>query len=340
MAGYPATPAGWIRPGWRDTTKDIGTVGVMTRRSARFPAAAFSGRVRAGVARSGECAMFEEIARTPVAPDDPLARSDQALPADFFTRTLAGMSETDLLDYAALGQTAVALLSDSIARLRADSALSDAGIPLQRLNDLRRFLRYVTPAPLKFADAAGSGDSLMSDTGDQPDLVDPQLLLLVVSDPGFKGQHLFPVRKKTAEGGMVLWDRYQIKALIDLLALWGRALRRKVRQAQRQNLPPAGSAKQPAAPGPDAGDAATAPRPDGPEDLPALLSAADLSDRLQQPRSRVESFLRRFRKSHRDCYTEADSPRRNEPRYLYRVADVWPALTAKRRTSDGRKKNS
>jgi hypothetical protein len=63
-----------------------------------------------------------------------------------------------------------------------------------------------------------------------------------------------------------------------------------------------------------------------PADLPQLLSATDLAARLRQPPDRVETFLRRRRASHPDCYIEGDNPRKNEPRYLYRVADVWPAL--------------
>jgi hypothetical protein len=61
-------------------------------------------------------------------------------------------------------------------------------------------------------------------------------------------------------------------------------------------------------------------------ELPTVLSAADLARALEQPGSRVESFLRRFREDHPDSFTEVDNPRKNEPRYLYRTADVWPAL--------------
>jgi hypothetical protein len=61
-------------------------------------------------------------------------------------------------------------------------------------------------------------------------------------------------------------------------------------------------------------------------ELPAMLSAPDLARTLEQPVSRVESFLRRFREDHPDSFTEVDNPRKNEPRYLYRTADVWPAL--------------
>jgi hypothetical protein len=89
--------------------------------------------------------------------------------------------------------------------------------------------------------------------------------------------------------------------------------------------------RQPAAPGrpADAGQAL----------LTALMSAADLAKLLGQPTDRVETFLRRYRADHPDCCTEVDSRRTNEPRYLYRTADVWPALVQKlsewRRLTDG-----
>lgn len=60
--------------------------------------------------------------------------------------------------------------------------------------------------------------------------------------------------------------------------------------------------------------------------LPSLLSAAELAKRIGQPVARVESFLRRYRAKHPDCFIESSCSRRNEPRYLFRTADVWPAL--------------
>jgi hypothetical protein len=61
--------------------------------------------------------------------------------------------------------------------------------------------------------------------------------------------------------------------------------------------------------------------------LPPLLSAADLARQLRQPMRRVETFLRRYhREEHQDCRTEVPNPRKREPKYLYRTADVWPAL--------------
>jgi hypothetical protein len=60
--------------------------------------------------------------------------------------------------------------------------------------------------------------------------------------------------------------------------------------------------------------------------LGTLLSASDLAEHLAQPTDRVETFLRRYRQSHRDCFQEVEHPRRNEARILYRTDDVWPAL--------------
>jgi hypothetical protein len=60
-------------------------------------------------------------------------------------------------------------------------------------------------------------------------------------------------------------------------------------------------------------------------DLP-FQSAGDLARRFGWSVGAVESFLRRYRERFVDCFDEADGRRRNEPRYLYRVADVLPAL--------------
>jgi hypothetical protein len=65
------------------------------------------------------------------------------------------------------------------------------------------------------------------------------------------------------------------------------------------------------------------------------MGSADLARLLGENPDAVESFLRRYRKEFSDCYIENESPRVNEPRYLYRPADVWPALLAWR---DGRRK--
>jgi hypothetical protein len=60
-----------------------------------------------------------------------------------------------------------------------------------------------------------------------------------------------------------------------------------------------------------------------------LMSAADLAKHLGQPVERVEVALRRHRQNHRDCVVETSNPRVREPRYLYRVRDVWPVLVGK-----------
>jgi hypothetical protein len=63
-------------------------------------------------------------------------------------------------------------------------------------------------------------------------------------------------------------------------------------------------------------------------DLPPFASAKDLATLIGKPSnaSAVESFLRRYRDKYPDCYTENESPRKNDPKYLYRVADVLPVL--------------
>jgi hypothetical protein len=63
-----------------------------------------------------------------------------------------------------------------------------------------------------------------------------------------------------------------------------------------------------------------------------LFSAPDLARQLGLPIPRVESCLRRYRDKYPDCYVQIpeDDRRRNEPKYLYRRAEVWPALQALR----------
>jgi hypothetical protein len=65
------------------------------------------------------------------------------------------------------------------------------------------------------------------------------------------------------------------------------------------------------------------PMPPGP-----VYSATDLAGFLKQPDSRVETFLRRYREDHQDCYDEVDSARVNEARFLYHTAAIWPVLVA------------
>jgi hypothetical protein len=59
---------------------------------------------------------------------------------------------------------------------------------------------------------------------------------------------------------------------------------------------------------------------------PTLLSATDLADRLGQSRDAVSAWLRRYRRRFPDCVRETEGARRNDPRYLYRTADVLPDL--------------
>jgi hypothetical protein len=100
---------------------------------------------------------------------------------------------------------------------------------------------------------------------------------------------------------------------------WDAGIKQEVAALQRR-LRSVGATVQQA----DARNATSNEEANGP--LPVMLSAADLARSLGQPVSRVESFLRRFRESHPDCSIQVDSPRKNEPRVLYRTADVWPAL--------------
>jgi hypothetical protein len=81
------------------------------------------------------------------------------------------------------------------------------------------------------------------------------------------------------------------------------------------------TASPPAQPLPESAPGETLPTP-----LVQFLSAPDLARLLDQPVPRVETFLRRFREDHRDCFVETGNPRKNEARYLYRTAEVWPAL--------------
>ena len=62
--------------------------------------------------------------------------------------------------------------------------------------------------------------------------------------------------------------------------------------------------------------------------LPVLLCASDIAKRIQQNVKSVTSFLTRFAVKKPDCRVANDSKRKNEPEYLYRTADVWPALQA------------
>ena len=60
--------------------------------------------------------------------------------------------------------------------------------------------------------------------------------------------------------------------------------------------------------------------------LPVMLSASDIAKRIKRNPKSVTSFLTRFAEKYPDCRVENNSKRKNEPGYLYRTADVWPAL--------------
>jgi hypothetical protein len=59
-----------------------------------------------------------------------------------------------------------------------------------------------------------------------------------------------------------------------------------------------------------------------------LLSATELARALGANPDAVETWLRRRRETHLDCYhvNDRDDRRRNEAKYLYRVDEVWPPL--------------
>ena len=59
---------------------------------------------------------------------------------------------------------------------------------------------------------------------------------------------------------------------------------------------------------------------------PALLAASDIAKRIKRNVKSVSSFLTRFAAKNQNCRTETETPKPNEPQYLYRTADVWPAL--------------
>jgi hypothetical protein len=56
--------------------------------------------------------------------------------------------------------------------------------------------------------------------------------------------------------------------------------------------------------------------------LATFLSAPDLARFFDLPKDAVEAFLRRHRDKFPDCSIENEAPRKNDPKYLYRTADV------------------
>lgn len=72
-----------------------------------------------------------------------------------------------------------------------------------------------------------------------------------------------------------------------------------------------------------------APPPLPPRPTAALMASADLTAALGLPESRanaVDVALRKYADRNRGCRESVENPRRGEPRYLYRVDEVWPML--------------
>ncbi len=74
--------------------------------------------------------------------------------------------------------------------------------------------------------------------------------------------------------------------------------------------------------------------PAGAEEPPAAsqLSAKDLAVLLRKrgfakaTNDAVYGYLRRYAQDHSDCCFQVPNPKRNEPRILYRIPEVWPVL--------------
>jgi hypothetical protein len=88
-------------------------------------------------------------------------------------------------------------------------------------------------------------------------------------------------------------------------------------------------ASLPAAITPNAPAAGAVQMLETPARLPAFASASDLAVYCGLGGNQVETFLRRYREKFPDCYREAEGGRVNEPKYLYRTADVLPELQKK-----------
>lgn len=65
--------------------------------------------------------------------------------------------------------------------------------------------------------------------------------------------------------------------------------------------------------------------------IATFMAAADLAAALGVPDSAnaVDLALRRFHEKNPGCRDEIQTPRRGEPRYVYRVKEVWPHLLSK-----------
>lgn len=60
--------------------------------------------------------------------------------------------------------------------------------------------------------------------------------------------------------------------------------------------------------------------------LAFALSVAEIAERIGRNEKSVGSFLGRLAKKQPDCRIEIPNRRVREPEYLYRTADVWPAI--------------
>ena len=60
--------------------------------------------------------------------------------------------------------------------------------------------------------------------------------------------------------------------------------------------------------------------------LMKMATAPDIARLLQLSSSRVETALRRFREDHPECCEPVGNPRKNEPQYIYRTAEIRPVL--------------
>jgi hypothetical protein len=123
------------------------------------------------------------------------------------------------------------------------------------------------------------------------------------------------------------------KELATLAAASGEPSRPDVTRSGEQAATPTTGKTPPLGPSAPAGEAAEArAKPDVarlPIELLGPAPASTLAKRLGQPVARVETFLRRYRKWHRDCCVQVTSRRKSEPQFLYRVEQVWPVLQQK-----------
>ncbi len=105
--------------------------------------------------------------------------------------------------------------------------------------------------------------------------------------------------------------------------IWLERLALRLRLGLASETPPAPPAREDAAAAAPVGKDG-----DGAEEAPwpALMSASDLARRLGMGPDAVNSFLYRHRRKRPFCCDEVPTPRKNEPRLLFRTADVVPSL--------------